>query len=295
MIKLSGFMYDICCIGHLTHDKIVTPRHTVHMAGGTSFYFSHAIKHMPVQYHLVTALAKADIAFVDDLIQAGIDTTVLPSKHTVYFENIYPDQSDHREQRVLSTADPFRVADMIDLKASLFHLGPLLADDMSVELIQTLATKGKISLDVQGFLRKVINQEVMATDWVYKKEVLPYINILKANETEAEKLTGLSDHYDAAKSLADVGVQEVIITLGSKGSLIYAKGHFYEVPAVQPTAIVDATGCGDTYMAGYLYKRFQTANYYDAGLFGAAMASIKIAASGPFNGTETAITHTLKS
>lgn len=287
-------MYDICCIGHLTHDKIVTPRHTVHMAGGTSFYFSHAIKHMPVQYHLVTALAKEDHYFVDDLIQAGIDTTVLSSKHTVYFENIYPDQSDYREQKVLSIADPFLAADMMDLQASVFHLGPLLANDMSVELIRSLSTKGKISLDVQGFLRKVINQEVMATDWVNKKEVLPYIHILKANETEAEKLTGLSNHYDAAKSLADDGIQEVIITLGSKGSLIYAEGNFYEVPAIQPTAVVDATGCGDTYMAGYLYKRFQKAHYYDAGLFGAAMASIKIAVSGPFNGTEKAITDVLK-
>ncbi len=288
-------MYDICCIGHLTHDKIVTPHHTVHMAGGTSFYFSHAIKHMPVQYHLITALAKEDLHFVDDLIQAGINATVLPSKHTVYFENIYPDHSDHREQKVLSIADPFLAADMNDLQASLFHLGPLLANDMSVELIRSLSTKGKISLDVQGFLRKVMDQEVMATDWVNKKETLPYIHILKANETEAEKLTGLSNHYDAAQSLADDGVQEVIITLGSKGSLIYAEGIFYEVPAVQPTVVVDATGCGDTYMAGYLYKRFQKANYYDAGLFGAAMASIKIGASGPFNGTETTVTDVLKS
>jgi len=264
------------------------------MAGGTSFYFSHAIKHMPVQYHLVTALAKEDHYFVDDLIQAGIDTTILSSKHTVYFENIYPDHSDHREQKVLSIADPFLAADIMDLQASVFHLGPLLANDMSIELIRSLSTKGKISLDVQGFLRKVMDQEVMATDWINKKEALPYIHILKANEIEAEKLTGLSNHYDAAKSLAGDGVQEVIITLGSKGSLIYAEGIFYEVPAVQPIAVVDATGCGDTYMAGYLYKRFQKAHYYDAGLFGAAMASIKIAASGPFNGTEKTIIDVLK-
>ncbi|MBL0884672.1 MAG: ribokinase, partial [Chitinophagaceae bacterium] len=162
------------------------------------------------------------------------------------------------------------------------------------ELIQSLAKKGSISLDVQGFLRKVINQEVMATDWGNKKEVLPYIHFLKANEKEAEKLTGLTNHYDAARLLADEGVQEVIITLGSKGSLIYAEGNFYEVPAIQPTAVVDATGCGDTYMAGYLYKRFQKANYYDAGLFGAAMASIKIAGSGPFHGTENLIIDVLK-
>jgi sugar/nucleoside kinase (ribokinase family) len=288
-------MYDICCIGHLTHDKIVAPQHTVHMAGGTSFYFSHAMRNMPVNYHLVTALAKEDQAFADELIQAGVSTTVLSSKHTVYFENIYRDQSDHREQKVLATADPFLVSDMMDMASTVFHLGPLLADDMSIELIQFLATKGMISLDVQGYLRKVIGEEVVATDWTDKKEALPYISILKANEIEAEKLTGLSNHYDAARSLADDGVREVVITLGSKGSLIYADGNFCEVPAVQPTAIVDATGCGDTYMAGYLYKRFQKTNHYDAGLFGAAMASMKIAASGPFNGTETAITDLLKS
>ncbi len=287
-------MYDICCIGHLTHDKIVTPRHTVHMAGGTSFYFSHAIKNMPIQYHLVTALAKEDFAFVDDLIQAGINIRVVSSTHTVYFENIYPDQSDHREQKVLFTADPFQVQDINHIFSSIFHLGPLLAEDMAPELIKFLAAKGTISLDVQGYLRKVMGQEVVATSWNQKKEVLPYISILKANETEAEKLTGLSNHYEAAKSLADEGVKEVIITLGSKGSLIYAEGNFYEVPAVAPSAIVDATGCGDTYMAGYLYQRFQKTNYYQAGLYGAAMASMKIAASGPFNGTETAIHNLLK-
>lgn len=265
------------------------------MAGGTSFYFSHAIRKMAVNYHLVTALAKEDVAFVDALIQSGVSTTVLASQHTVYFENIYPDQRDHREQKVLFTADPFQLEDIAHLQSSIFHLGPLLAEDISPALIQSLATKGTLSLDVQGYLRKVMDQEVVATTWDQKNEVLPYISILKANETEAEKLTGYSNHYDAAKSLADAGVKEVIITLGSKGSLIYAEENFYEVPAIPPTAIVDATGCGDTYMAGYLYQRFQNKNYYEAGLFGAAMASIKIAASGPFNGNETAVTHALKS
>ena len=30
-------MHDLCCIGHITLDKIVTPKNTVHMAGGTAF------------------------------------------------------------------------------------------------------------------------------------------------------------------------------------------------------------------------------------------------------------------
>lgn len=46
-------MKDICCIGHITKDKIVTPNRTVYMAGGTSFYFSYAINQLPkdVTFH----------------------------------------------------------------------------------------------------------------------------------------------------------------------------------------------------------------------------------------------------
>ena len=39
-------MKDICCIGHVTKDKIVTPSSTVYMAGGTSFLF--CLRHQPI-------------------------------------------------------------------------------------------------------------------------------------------------------------------------------------------------------------------------------------------------------
>lgn len=288
-------MYDICCIGHLTHDKIVTPHHTIHMAGGTSFYFSHAIRNMPVNYHLVTALAKEDMDFAHALKEAGTDITVLLSKHTVYFENIYGTNSDDRKQRVLHTADPFVTGDIKNIDARFFHLGPLLANDIPLIMIQYLASKGNVSLDVQGYLRSVINEEVVAIDWKDQLEALPYITILKANEAEAEKLTGKTDCREAAMILAKHGVKEVVITLGSKGSVIFADNIFYEIPAITPVATVDATGCGDTYMAGYLSQRLQNKTITEAGLYGAAMASIKIAASGPFTGTEAAIHSLLQS
>ena len=82
--------------------------------------------------------------------------------------------------------------------------------------------------------------------------------------------------------LANWGVKEVLLTLGSMGSVIYADGEFHEIPAYPPTEIVDATGCGDTYMAGYLYMRNKGASYKEAGCFAAAMCTIKLEASGPF-------------
>lgn len=278
-------MHDICCVGHITLDKVVTTKSVVHMAGGTSFYFSNAIRNMNVNYTLVTALAESEMHVVEELRAKGIEVNVLPSTHTVYFENIYSENQDHRTQRVLQKADPFTAAQLLDINARIFHLGPLLADDIPVELIKALAAKGKVSLDVQGYLRKVENKQVIPIDWQAKKEGLQYIHTLKANESEMEVLTGLKDVRKGAQVLFDWGVKEVVITLGSMGSVIYNGRTFYNIPAYIPTAVIDATGCGDTYMAGFLYQRIKGASLQDAGEFAAAMATLKIQSSGPFTGT----------
>ncbi len=279
-------MYDICCIGHITLDKIVTTQSVVYMPGGTSFYFSNAIHKMNIAYLLVTALAEKEMDAVFALRSNGIEVKVLPSRHTVFFENRYSENQDQRTQKVFQKADPFTAAQLSSVEASIYHLGPLLADDICVETIRALSKKGKLSLDVQGYLREVRNEEVVAIDWAAKKEALRYIDILKANEYEMKVLTGITDIRAGARLLAEWGVKEVIITLGSKGSVIYHEGIFFDIPAYVPMAVIDGTGCGDTYMAGYLFKRLKGAGLQEAGEFAAAMATKKIESSGPFIGTE---------
>lgn len=279
-------MFDICCIGHITLDKVVTSRGAMHMAGGTAFYFSHAMRNMTVNYGLVTALAETEMQSVTDLRDLGIDVKALPSKHTVYFENIYGENQDNRTQRVLQKADAFTVADLRDTEAIIFHLGPLLADDIPTDLIKNLFSRGNVSVDAQGYLREVIDKGVHAIDWTDKKEALQCVDILKVNEHELEVLTGIADIREGAKVLAEWGVKEVVVTLGSMGSVILHDKEFYEIPAYKPTEVVDATGCGDTYMAGYLYRRIKSDSVLDAGKFASAMAGLKIENAGPFKGTE---------
>lgn len=279
--------YDICCVGHITLDKIVTPRHTVYMPGGTSFYFAHGISALdPSKFLLVTSLAESEMAAVDDIRGKGVAVKVLPSRNSVYFENIYGENQNNRKQRVLAKADPFTVEGLKDVDARIYHLGSLLADDFPLELVKYLSTKGVLSVDAQGYLREVRGDKVFPVDWVDKREALKYITVLKVNEHESEVLTGEKNPYAAARILADWGVKEVLLTLGSNGSLIYAGGNFYEIPAFEPEEVVDATGCGDTYMTGYLYMRNKGASYMEAGTFAAAMCTIKLGTSGPFSGTE---------
>lgn len=281
-------MKDICCIGHITLDKIVTPKKTTYMAGGTSYYFSHGMSHLKdyKHYKLVTALAENEQQSAEEIRALGIEVKIIPSRKTVYFENIYEENQDNRKQKVLAKADPFTVENLQDVEANIFHLGTLLSDDFSLEVIRYLATKGTLSADAQGYLREVRDEQVFATDWKEKREALKYIDILKVNEKEMEVLTGYTNPQKAAIRLAQWGVKEVLITLGSLGSMIYAENKFYHIPAYPPHEVVDATGCGDTYMTGYLYMRNRGASYSEAGCFAAAMSTLKLEHSGPFNGTE---------
>ncbi len=287
-------MYDICCVGHITSDKVVTTQTVKHMAGGTAFYFSYAVCNLDVNYVLVTALAEKDINYVTSLRDKGIEVRVQPSAHTVYFENIYADNQDNRTQNVLEQADPFTMEQLQSVGARIFHLGPLLAGDISTELIKTLAGKGRVSLDAQGYLRKVENKKVYPVDWPGKKEALQYVDILKADEAEMEVLTGYKEVSKGAKLLAEWGVKEVVITNGSMGSVIYSDGVFYTIPAYKPKVVIDATGCGDTYMAGYLYQRVKGIAIQEAGQFAAAIASLKMESSGPFTGTENEVLEVLQ-
>ena len=77
------------------------------------------------------------------------------------------------------------------------------------------------------------------------------IDILFANEAEACALWGC-DEVGAAVERARAEVAIACITLSEKGSVVVAGTETYEIPA-QPVEVVDTTGAGDLYAAGFLY------------------------------------------
>jgi adenosine kinase len=59
--------------------------------------------------------------------------------------------------------------------------------------------------------------------------------------------TGLNETQLASR------LRGLIVTLGGEGSRVHADGRVIHVPCVAVNAVVDPTGCGDTYRAGLLY------------------------------------------
>ena len=286
-------MTDIICVGHITLDKIVTPEKEVYMPGGTTFYMAHGISKLSgngVSFKLVASLAESEMKAVEDIRKAGIEVEVIPSHKSVFFENIYGANQNDRQQRVRAKADPFTVENVKGIEARYICLGSLLADDFPLEVVRELSRHGIIVMDAQGYLREVRGEQVHACDWKDKLEFFKYIDILKVNEHEVRTLTGIDDLHEGARQLASWGIKEVLLTLGSEGSIILVDGTFYDIPAYKPLKETDATGCGDTFTMGYIYKRVQGASPLEAGKFASAISSIKLEESGPFKGTEADVT-----
>lgn len=297
-------MPNIIVIGHITHDHIITPDINLHIPGGTAWYAAWCLHHLlrftqgrQVGFHLITSVGPDDAEAIDALQRAGIQTYNLPSPATVYFENSYGHNMNNRRQRVLSRALPFTwhslsplIQDIMQAHPSaqrpIFLLGSLLADDFPLDVIRQLHSIGQVVVDVQGYLREVVDEQVHAIDWADKCEALRYVDVLKTNEHEMEVLTGHTDPLLAARQLAEWGVGEVLLTMGDKGSIIYHHGQAVSIPAYQPHPLVDATGCGDTYTTAYMLRRAQDAEVAEAGRYAAATATLKLQHSGPFAETE---------
>ncbi len=78
-------------------------------------------------------------------------------------------------------------------------------------------------------------------------------------------------------------LKALVVTLGGKGSVIYAGGKRMEIPCVEVDKVVDPTGCGDAYRAGLLYGIARGMDWELTGRLAALMGAVKIVHRGPQN------------
>ncbi len=112
----------------------------------------------------------------------------------------------------------------------------------------------------------------------FRRLIASGIDILFANEVEICSLYQCEDFADAAGQ-ATRDIPLAVLTQSEKGSVILHEGNMIEVAAV-PTQVVDTTGAGDAYAAGFLAAYARGKNLLDAGLLGAKAASLAISRIG---------------
>lgn len=274
--------YDVLYIGNYTKDTIISPAGTKYVDGGAINYAAHAAARLGVNVAVVTRLSKEDDRVVDKFKQSGIDCFVTYTPHSTLMKLEYPTTNpDIRHLSVAAVAGSITSQDVENINTRAAVIGSSLRGEVGHDVIQALKNKHVfIAVDMQGFVRVLRGTELKYEPWDEMPVVLSQVDVLKSDAVEAEFLTGESNIFKAAKCYADMGPTEIVLT-HKDGLLIYANGKFYEMN-FHPARLDGRSGRGDTCVGTYVAMRLSR-DPREAGIWAAAVTSLKMENLGPFN------------
>lgn len=274
---------DVMMIGHFAVDRLVVDGQGETSSGGGVYYGSIALRRLGVGVVVVTRLHPDDFPRLEEMRDEGVQVFATATPQTSGIENLY--NSADMERRVcipLGFAGPFRPEDLPDLKARIYAIAPIIAGEVDLPLLKLLAQWGPVALDIQGFVRVRVGNELVFQPWPDLEEGLAHVTYLKVDRAEAELLTGLTDLDEAARRLADYGPQEVVLTQSS-GVTVFAEGQVYHAPFT-PRSLAGRTGRGDTCFSTYLGRRL-TGSPAEATRLAGAVTTLKQETPGPWRGS----------
>ncbi|MDT5182369.1 MAG: hypothetical protein QOJ20_4512 [Mycobacterium sp.] len=102
---------------------------------------------------------------------------------------------------------------------------------------------------------------------------MAYTDYLLPNEDQVLGFTGAADLADGCRQLLDAGAGLLAVTCGADGALIVSREGTQQVPAFA-IDVVDTTGCGDAFSAGFVYAISIGREPRDAAVLGNAVAAL---------------------
>ncbi|MFN0150313.1 MAG: carbohydrate kinase family protein [bacterium] len=226
------------------------------------------------------------------LIMAAVGDDSQPYAHRL--EKLKLSQRHVRQVAGTFTAQAFITTDLDDNQITAFHPGAMNhshrnhvgdARDVSLGIVAPDGREGMLQHAREFYAAGIpfVFDPGQGLPMFSGEELLEFVRMaeyLTVNDYEAQLLqekTGRS-----LEQLAQL-VRALVVTLGSKGSLIYAQGQQIAIPCVKAEQVVDPTGCGDAYRAGLLYALAQGMDWELAGRLAALLGALKIAHRGGQN------------
>jgi sugar/nucleoside kinase (ribokinase family) len=233
----------VVVIGNLSRDVVDggSPR-----VGGAPFHAARGLRLLGAGSHIVARCAAADRrTLVPPLAALGVPLTWLPAARTTSFELRY--RGEERDMVVGDPGEPWTVEDARAAgRAEWVHVGGLTRADFPVEVLAALARDRRLALDGQALVRPAATGPLVL-DGDFDPAVVRHVTALKVNEEELEALGG-------EERLGRLGVPELLLTGGSTGAVVIARGVREHVHA-RKIEIENPTGAGDAFLAAYAWAR----------------------------------------
>ncbi|MBD2102149.1 carbohydrate kinase family protein [Leptolyngbya sp. FACHB-261] len=121
-------------------------------------------------------------------------------------------------------------------------------------------------------------------NWQALLPLLPHLNYVMPSLAEAQQISGAEDPETILAFLLERGAKTVILKLGEAGSMLGTGNQRLKIPAYPVTAVVDTTGAGDAFCAGFIAARSFGLDLEQAMNWGNACGALTVQVSGANSG-----------
>jgi sugar/nucleoside kinase (ribokinase family) len=269
-------MRQIGVLGHIAIDTIITREASRLELGGSPTYISLIFQATGIE---TVAVTKVGYDFPKNysktLEERGISVSPSLKKPTTRFILDYT--GSERGLLVPTICDPIQPLDIGDLPETTI-IAPIIGEIPDETLKEIRSTI--LAIDPQGFVRhREPDGNIVFHKWL-DREVLARTSILKASERELRLMVGIGG-WDGLGKINQLGVRVALVTKGSAGSDMLVDGARYSIPAYDRIKIVDVTGAGDSFIAGFISEFSKGESPEWCASYASAAASSVIETLGP--------------
>ncbi len=273
-------MKDLLIVGTVAFDAIETPfSETDKILGGAATYIGLAASQFSLRSGIVSVVG-SDFPqeYIDLLKDRNIDLKgleVVKDGKTFFWSGRY-----HNDMNTRDTLDT-----QLNVLADFQPKVPKKFRDVKVVMLGNLHPAVQLSV-----LEQIDNTKLVVLDtmnfWIEStpdllNKVISKVDVITINDEEARELTEEYSLVKAARKIADMGPDYVVIKKGEHGALLFYEDEMFFAPALPLEEVFDPTGAGDTFAGGFTGYLASKDNYSfetmkNAVIHGANLASFSV-------------------
>ncbi|NPV54327.1 MAG: carbohydrate kinase family protein [Firmicutes bacterium] len=272
---------DLVTVGHIVKEMIQYPDRTIGPVLGSPVAYSSVVAATLGAKVGVVTLIGSDMPreLLKPFIDAGVDTRGIVNRGADTTTSILTYFQSGDKQITYPKRAPAIVFEDIpeSYRAARFFYVCTMDWDVPVETIKELRKLGAtLAVDLGGYggahsSKHPTEEEKRHPDKL--REFIGLFDIIRASIEDCRHLLGTGPEYavDVAKLFVEWGAKVGVITLGERGSVGAEKDRIYQVPALSGK-VVDTTGAGDSFSAGFLVEYMKSGDVERSMRFASAVA-----------------------
>jgi sugar/nucleoside kinase (ribokinase family) len=280
--------FDVVLAGHILNERVVFQDRVLYpVLGSPVAYSSVCLGKLGSTVGIVTKIGED---FPDHLLnvfrEVGVDTGGIKVGSVSTRDELIYHQDGRKTLKYISRAPKVRYEDFPRryLKARILYVCPM-DHEVDIDTIRQLSLlRRTMMVDLGGFGGATSGDHPLAKEGQELQALCPYFDVVKASIEDLGYILGvkLGDEKLVADQMLQWGARTVVITLGRDGAYIRTpeKGMWLPAYVQRAAEVVDQTGAGDCFSAGFLRDYTATGNPFLAALYGCAVTSFVIERSG---------------